>query len=92
MMFNTEMIAEDLKGGKEDMTENKRFIYNECEDCIEDNIGEEVYWGLDDVLCNLLNELNDENNRIKQTIQTAINNERTDLGKNALKQVWEQIQ
>ena len=26
MMFNTEMIVKDMKGGKEDMTENKRFI------------------------------------------------------------------
>ena len=25
MMFNTEMIVKDMKGGKEDMTENKRF-------------------------------------------------------------------
>lgn len=26
MMFNTEMIVKDMKGGKEDMTENKRFV------------------------------------------------------------------
>ena len=28
MMFNTEVIVKDMKGGKEDMTENKRFERN----------------------------------------------------------------
>ena len=43
-------------------------------------------------LCLLLNELNDENNHIKQTIQEAYESERTQIGKNVLKQLLEAIQ
>ena len=36
MMFNTEMIVKVLKGGKEDMTENKRFTREEVIKMIHD--------------------------------------------------------
>ena len=42
-------------------------------------------------LCLLLNELHEENNHIKQTIQEAYNNERTAIGKNVLKQLLEEL-
>ena len=41
---------------------------------------------------NKLNELNDENNHIKQTIQEAYESERTQIGRNVLKQLLEAIQ
>ena len=41
---------------------------------------------------NLLNELNDENTHIKQTIKEAYENERTSLGKSVLKQLLEQME
>ena len=43
-------------------------------------------------LCELLNELNDENTHIKNTIKEMYNNERTELGKSVLKQLLEAIQ
>ena len=43
-------------------------------------------------LCLLLNELNDENNHIKQTITEAYKTERTQIGKNVLKQLLEQLE
>lgn len=42
--------------------------------------------------CNRLNELEDENQYIKNTIQEAYNTERTQLGKSVLKQLIEAIQ
>ena len=39
-----------------------------------------------------LNELNDENTHIKNTITEMYNNERTELGKSTLKQLLEAIQ
>ena len=39
-----------------------------------------------------LNQLTRENNHIKQTIQEAYENERTQIGKNVLKQLLEAIQ
>ena len=51
-------------------------------ECIEDVIN----------LKNLLNELNDENTHIKQTIKEAYENERTSLGKSVLKQLLEQME
>ena len=43
-------------------------------------------------VCELLNELNDENKTIKDTIKQAYTNERTQLGKSVLKQLYEAIQ
>lgn len=39
-----------------------------------------------------LNQLNEENEHIKQTIKDMINTERTELGRSVLKQLWEAIQ
>ena len=39
-----------------------------------------------------LNELAEENQHIKQTIKTMMENERTELGRSVLKQLWEAIQ
>ena len=43
-------------------------------------------------LINLLNELNDENNHIKQTIQEAYKTERTQIGRNVLKQLLQSLE
>ena len=43
-------------------------------------------------LVDLLNELAEENTHIKNTIKEAYTNERTHIGKNVLKQLWEAIQ
>ena len=40
----------------------------------------------------LLNELNNENNHIKQTIKEAYESERTQIGRNVLRQLLEAIQ
>ena len=45
----------------------------------------------DDVI-NRMNELNDENQHIKNTIKEMLDNERTEIGKSVLKQLWEVIQ
>ena len=65
MMFNTEMIVKDMKGGKEDMTE-KRFkpIINGVEDILT---GEKLNNQFEVSL--KLNSLNDENEQLKQTMQ-----------------------
>ena len=71
MMFNTEMIVKDMKGGKEDMTE-KRF----------NRVGGYVYDGdkcishFEDVahrddIVKLLNELHEENQELKQQLQNT---------------------
>ena len=43
-------------------------------------------------LCQLMNKLNEENQHIKHTIRTMMENERTEIGKNTLRQLWEAIQ
>ena len=43
-------------------------------------------------IVDLLNDLNDENEHIKNTIKEAYNNERTAIGKSVLKQLMEAIQ
>ena len=71
---------------------DKRFRFNGCTNCIEyedksillDSYGEEIE--------ELLNELNDENTHIKNTIKEMYNNERTALGRSVLKQLLEAIQ
>ena len=40
----------------------------------------------------ILNALHEENQHIKHTIKTMMENERTELGKNCLKQLYEAIQ
>lgn len=42
--------------------------------------------------CNRLNELEDENQHIKNTVKEMLDNERTEIGKSVLKQLWEVIQ
>ena len=54
-----------------------------CESYDEDAYGE---------VCKKLNELDKENQHIKNTIKKAYNNERTHIGKNVLKQLIEAIQ
>ena len=79
------------------MTENKRF-----------SLGEDGAWtwvidhteldnGYDGQLTasecvDLLNALHEENQHIKNSIQEAYENERTQIGKNVLKQLIEQIE
>ena len=41
---------------------------------------------------NRLNELYEENQHIKQTIKTMMENERTDMGRSVLQQLWQAIQ
>ena len=40
----------------------------------------------------LLNELNDENTHIRQTIKEAMESERTQIGRNVLKQLLESLE
>ena len=71
------------------MTE-KRFIIDDAGTLIDmetRNMYELAYEVVD-----LLNELNDENNHIKQTIKEAYETERTQIGQNVLKQLMESIE
>lgn len=43
-------------------------------------------------VCPILNKLTNENKMIKHTIKESYKTERTDLGKNVLKQLMEQIE
>ena len=65
-MFNTDVIVKDMKGGKEDMTENKRFRLmagmNINYDILDD--GEAI--GSLANICDLLNELSDENEQLRK--------------------------
>lgn len=72
MMFNTEMIVKDMKGGKEDMTENKRFLIDDAGELIDLNNHKFIDYG--DECCKLLNELSDENERLKIFLK-ALNEE-----------------
>lgn len=47
------------------MTE-KRFTYDDFEDCIIDNLTDKTHWGLDDILNDKLNEISDENEQLKE--------------------------
>lgn len=81
-----------MKGGKEDMTE-KRFTYRYNGDCESEweiiDLDDDVYYGMDTTehcvksLVELLNELFDENEQLKQ---------RNDTQYNQLDQLWELIQ
>ena len=71
------------------MTE-KRFMVDDAGTLIDmetRNMYELAYEVVD-----LLNELNDENNHIKQTIKEAYKTERTQIGQNVLKQLLEQLE
>lgn len=68
--------------------EVKRYRYDTG--CIIDHVENEVLSTKKTV--NRLNKLTDENERIKQTIREAYDNERTTLGKSVLKQLIERIQ
>ena len=71
MMFNTEMIVKDMKGGKEDMTENKRYSFNweRGHPNFWDNHRDlaDCYMTCADVV-DRLNELYDENQELKQEL------------------------
>ena len=80
------------------MTERFTIRPQDCYFGVNDNLQEtsvvngirteiEAKW-----LCDLMNELNNENINIKNTIKEAYETERTDLGKSVLKQLLEQIQ
>lgn len=81
MMFNTEVIVKDMKGGKEDMTENKRFrLGYVCGDyglidndewidlhSMSENSEKNVK------LCiNKMNELAEENEQLKQALREQL--------------------
>ena len=44
------------------------------------------------LFCDKLNAINEENEHIKQTIKDMMENERTEIGKMTLRQLWRQIQ
>lgn len=79
------------------MTE-KRFTLGVCENGLGliDNQTHNDYFETDDTtlirLCEVLNELNDENTHIKQTIREAYKTERTQIGKNTLKQLIQSLE
>jgi len=86
------------------MTENKRFIEFATQNTDDGKINngfydmqtDEYYYTKDSEnakkICDMLNELNDENTHIKNTIKEMYNNERTMMGKSVLKQLLEAIQ
>ena len=82
--FNKEW--EQIKMTENEFEYNKRFTYHRA-DGFEDN-GKYIT-PYDAVY--ILNELNDENQHIKNTIQTAYQNERTQIGRNVLKQLLNNI-
>ena len=86
------------------MTGNKRFIEfatqqtdnGEINNGFQDIKAGEWYYTKDSEnakkICELLNELHEENQHIKHLIKQAYNNERTTLGRNVLKQLIEQME
>lgn len=72
------------------MTE-KRFVYYPFSRAITDRETHWDYEGNKDTT-NLLNQLHEENLRLKQTITEAYTNERTALGKLVLRQLIEAIE
>lgn len=74
----------------------KRFTHKKWFDERQLFDGEEAFAIVDSgtqasIICNRLNKLSDENEQIKQTIKESIRTERTDMGRNVLKQLWEAI-
>lgn len=89
------------------MTENKRFKVEISSDNyvrFTENGGNVISIGFKEYadaescknsllpFCNRLNELEDENQHIKNTIKEMLDNERTEIGQNVLKQLMEVIQ
>ena len=69
----------------------KRFEYSPWSQTIKDHETGERYYG-NQQLENILNELHEENTHIKHTIKTMMESERTELGKNILKQLKDRIE
>ena len=46
----------------------KRFVYDEIEDCIHDKVDLKTYWSVDDTLANKMNELNKEIQDLKEAL------------------------
>ena len=81
------------------MTENKRFYVDKSGDFRDKQTGSIIvdfgysFNGMEcRMILDLMNELNDENNHIKQTIKEAYQTERTQIGRNVLRQLLEAIQ
>ena len=68
----------------------KRFMLDDAGELIDLNNHQFIDYG--DECCNLLNELAEENTHIKNTIKELYQTERTQIGKNTLKQLIEAIQ
>lgn len=66
-----------------------RFIIDDCGTLI-DTYNRNTYDYISDIVP-LLNQQYEENIRVKQLITEAYNHERTEIGKNVLKQLLEQI-
>ena len=66
-----------------------RFIIDDCGTLI-DTYNRNPYAYVSDIVP-LLNQQYEENIRVKQLITEAYNHERTEIGKNVLKQLLEQI-
>ena len=76
------------------MTENKRYKLDNG-DLWDSVTGEMLMIDCDEAyysIVDLLNELHDENQHIKQTIKEAYKTERTQIGQNVLKQLLEQLE
>ena len=69
---------------------NKRFTYHEFTRGIKDHTTKYIYEGNQETT-DLLNSLYEENETIKQTLIEAYKNERTQIGKNALKQLMDSL-
>ena len=71
------------------MTE-KRFMVDDAGTLIDKETLE--MYDIVEQVCPVLNELNNENQHIKQTIREAYKTERTHIGRNVLRQLLEAIQ
>ena len=69
---------------------NKRFTYHEFTRGIKDHTTKYIYEGNQETT-DLLNNLYEENQTIKQAIKEAYKTERTQIGKNALKQLMDSL-
>ena len=79
------------------MSENKQFTHKKWYNERQLFDGEEAFAIVDtyiqaERICDRLNKLCDENKQIKHTIQEAYETERTQIGKNVLKQLMEAIE
>lgn len=75
------------------MTNRFRFHTKDNTSMVYDTENEVYYFCIDlNDICDLLNALHEENQQIKNSIQEAYENERTQIGKNVLKQLIEQME